>query len=164
MFWVTELSHNSQGCHLICVVCLPSGRQWRAVTTGVQGLRHPTGALDRVTAQHVLLSGVHLGYKLNVRILSTSLATVFGEGNGTPLQYSCLENPMDGGACRLLQSMGSMRVGHDRATSLSLLTFMHCRRKWQPTAVLLPAESQRRRSLVGCRLWGGTESDTTQAS
>ena len=35
------------------------------------------------------------------------------EGNGNPLQYSCLENPMDGGAwCRLL-SMGSQRVGHD---------------------------------------------------
>ena len=43
-----------------------------------------------------------------------------GEGNGNPLQYSCLENPMDGGAwCRLL-SMGSKRVGHDWATSLSL--------------------------------------------
>ena len=40
-----------------------------------------------------------------------------GEGNGNPLQYSCLENPMDGGAwCRLL-SMGSQRVGHDWATS-----------------------------------------------
>ena len=24
--------------------------------------------------------------------------TILGEGNGTPLQYSCLENPMDGGA------------------------------------------------------------------
>ena len=42
-----------------------------------------------------------------------------GEGNGNPLQYLCLENPMDGGAGRL-QSMGSQRVGHDRATSLSL--------------------------------------------
>ena len=43
-----------------------------------------------------------------------------GEGNGNPFQYSCLENPMDRGAwCRLL-SMGSQRVGHDRATSLSL--------------------------------------------
>ena len=43
-----------------------------------------------------------------------------GEGNGNPLHYSCLENPMDGGAwCRLL-SMGSQRVGHDWATSLSL--------------------------------------------
>ena len=35
------------------------------------------------------------------------------EGNGTPLQYSCLENPMDGGTWRNLQSMGSLRVGHD---------------------------------------------------
>ena len=35
-----------------------------------------------------------------------------GEGNGTPLQYSCLENPMDGGAGRL-QTMGSQRVGLD---------------------------------------------------
>ena len=42
----------------------------------------------------------------------------FREGDGTPLQYSCLENPTDGGACRL-QSMGSRRVGHDWATSLS---------------------------------------------
>ena len=43
-----------------------------------------------------------------------------GEGNGNPLQYSCFENPMDGGAwCRLL-SMVSQRVGHDWVTSLSL--------------------------------------------
>ena len=44
-----------------------------------------------------------------------------GEGNGNPLQYSCLENPMDRGAGRL-QSMGSPRIGHDWATSLSLWT------------------------------------------
>ena len=35
-----------------------------------------------------------------------------GEGNGNPLQYPCLENPMDGEAGRL-QFMGSQRVGHD---------------------------------------------------
>ena len=40
-----------------------------------------------------------------------------------------------------LQSMGSQRVGHDWATSLSLFTFMHWRRKWQPTPVFLPGES-----------------------
>ena len=56
-----------------------------------------------------------------------------------------------------LQSMGSRRVVHDWATSLSLFTFMHCRRKWQPTPVFLPGESQGRGSLVGCRLWGRTE-------
>ena len=43
-----------------------------------------------------------------------------------------------------LQSMGSLRVGQDQATSFSLFTFMHWRRKWQPTPVFLPGESQDR--------------------
>ena len=38
------------------------------------------------------------------------------------------------------------------------------RRQWQPTPVFLPGESQGRGSLVGCRLWGRTESDTTEAT
>ena len=63
-----------------------------------------------------------------------------------------------------LQSMQSLRVRHDWTTSLSLFTFMHWRRKWQPTPVFLPGESQGRGSLVGCRLWGRTESDTTEAT
>ena len=45
--------------------------------------------------------------------------------------------------------MGSQRVGHDWTTSLSLFTFTHWRRKWQPTPVFLPGESQGRWSLVG---------------
>ena len=63
-----------------------------------------------------------------------------------------------------LQSVRLRRVGHDWATSLSLFTFMHWRRKWQPTPVFLPGESQGRGSLVGRRLWGCTESDTTEAT
>ena len=63
-----------------------------------------------------------------------------------------------------LQSMGSLRVGYDSATSLSLFTFMHWRRQCQPTPVFLPGESQGRGSLLGCRLWGRTESDTTEAT
>ena len=63
-----------------------------------------------------------------------------------------------------LQSMGSLRVGHNWATSLSLFTFMHWRRKWQPTPVFLPGESKGRWSLMGCRLWSRTESDTTEAT
>ena len=55
-----------------------------------------------------------------------------------------------------LQSMGSLRVEHDWATSLSLFTSMHWRRKWQPTPVFLPGESQGQGSLVGCLLWGRT--------
>ena len=53
--------------------------------------------------------------------------------------------------------VGSLRVGQDWATSLSLFTFMHWRRKWQPTPVFLPGESQGWGSLVGCHLWGHTE-------
>ena len=60
--------------------------------------------------------------------------------------------------------MGSLRVGHNWATSLSLFTFMHWRRKWQPTPVFLPGESQGRGHLVGCYLWGRTESDVTEAT
>ena len=61
-----------------------------------------------------------------------------------------------------LQSMGLLRIGHDWVTLLSLFTFMHWRRKWQPTPVFLPGESQGQRSLVGCHLWGPTELDMTE--
>ena len=133
-----------------------------------------------------------------------------GEGNGNPLQCSCLENPRDGGAWWAavygvtqsqtqlkqlssssslsqekamaphsstlpwkipwaeepgrLQFMGSLRLGHDWAGSLSFFTFMHWRRKWQPTPVFLPGESWGQGSLVGCHLWGHTESDTTEVT
>ena len=86
-----------------------------------------------------------------------------GEGSGphsSPLARKIPWTEEPGG----LQSMGSPRVGHDWATSLSLFTSMHWRRKWQPTPVFLPGESQGRGSLVGCRLWGHTESDTTEAT
>ena len=63
-----------------------------------------------------------------------------------------------------LQSMGSLGVRHDWATSLSPFTFMHWRRKWQPTPVFLPGESQGRGNLLGCRLWGRTESDTAEVT
>ena len=62
------------------------------------------------------------------------------------------------------QSMGSLRVGQDSATLLSLFTFLHRRSQWQPTPVFLPGEPQGRGSLVGCRLWGRTESGMTEAT
>ena len=43
-------------------------------------------------------------------------------------------------------------------------TFMHWRRKWQPTPVFLPGESQGRGILMGCRLWGCRESDTIEVT
>ena len=63
-----------------------------------------------------------------------------------------------------LQSMGSRRVRQDWATLLLLFTFLHWRRKWQPTPVFLLGESQGQGSLVGCHLWGRTESDMTEAT
>ena len=58
-----------------------------------------------------------------------------------------------------LQSMGSLRVRYDWATSLSLFTFMHWRKKWQPTPVFSPGESQGWGSLVGCH-YGVAQSRT----
>ena len=55
--------------------------------------------------------------------------------------------------------MGSLRVGHDWATSLSLFTFTHWRRQWQPTPVFLPGESQGQWGLVGC-VYGVAQSQT----
>ena len=83
--------------------------------------------------------------------LDMTWATLTREGNGTPLQDSCLENPMDRGHWRA--------AVHQVATSQTWLsdftfTFMHWRRKWQPTPVFLPGESQGWQSLVGYRLWG----------
>ena len=52
-----------------------------------------------------------------------------------------------------LQSMGSLRVGHDSATSLSLFTFTQWRRQWQPTPVFLPGKSHGQRLLAGYGPW-----------
>ena len=89
----------------------------------------------------------------------TSFNLKFGEGNGTPLQYCCLEDPMDRGA-----SWAAVHGVSQSWTRLRDITFTHWRRKWQPTPVFLPGESQGWESLVGCRLWGHTELDTTEAT
>ena len=63
-----------------------------------------------------------------------------------------------------LQSMGLLR-SRSRLSDLTFtFPFMHWRRKRQPTPMFLPGESQGRGSLVGCRLWGCTELDTTEAT
>ena len=84
-----------------------------------------------------------------------------GEGNGTPLQYFCLENPMDGGAWKA--AVHGVAEGRTQLSDFTF-TFMHWRRQWQPTPVFLPGESHGQGSLVGCRLWGRTESDTTEVT
>ena len=121
-----------------------------------------------------------------------------GEGNGNPLECSCLENPRDGGAwwaavsgvarsrTRLKRlgscSSGTLNTGTTRTpwmvwppggdvdqqietTSMhGPLSTVRFGRLVKPTPVFLPGESQGRGSLVGCRLWGRTESDTTEVT
>ena len=95
------------------------------------------------------------------------LLSCIGEGNGNPLQCSCLENPRDRGAWwaavyGVAQSWTWLKwlSSSSRVTSLSLFTFMQWRRKWQPTPVFLPGESQGRGSLMGCCLWGRSSSSS----
>ena len=90
-------------------------------------------------------------------------AAAYGEGNGTPLQCSCLENPMDRGAWwAAVQGVTKSR------TRLSDFTFTFHFHAWEKEMAthssVLPGESQGRGSLMGCRLWGRTESDTTEAT
>ena len=68
---------------------------------------------------------------------------------------------MDGGAWwAAVHGVAKSRVRLSDFT----FTFMHWRRKWQRTPVFLPGESLGRGSLVGCRLWGRTVSDMTEAT
>ena len=113
-----------------------------------------------------------------------------GEGNGNPLQYSCLENPRDGGAW-WLPSMGSHRVGHDwsdlaavagasqvalvikslpanvgdiRVLGLITRSGRSPGGEHSTTPVFLPGESHGQRSLVGYSPRGHSESDMTEAT
>ena len=71
------------------------------------------------------------------------------------------KNPMDGGAWQA--AVHGVAKSRARLSDFTF-TFMHWRRKWQPTPAFLPGESQGRRSLVGCRLWGRTELDITEGT
>ena len=103
------------------------------------------------------------GWALKNWCFWTVVLETLGEGNGNPLQYSCLENSMDGGGW--WAAVHGVAKSRTRLSNFTLLfTFTHWRRKWQPTPAFLPGESQGRGSLLGCRLWGRTESDTTEAT
>ena len=99
--------------------------------------------------------------KIHSYFIFTCTNTKFREGNSTPFEHSCLENPMDRGAW--WAAVHGVAKSRTRLSKFPF-TFMHWRRKWQPTPVSLPGDSQGRGSLVGCCLWGCTESDTTEAT
>ena len=100
---------------------------------------------------------------LQVYIALYTIYIAFEEGNGTPLQYSCLENPMDGGTW--WASVYGVTKSRTRLSDFTFTFHFHVLEKEMAThPVFLLGESQGRRSLVGCRLWGRTESDTTEAT
>ena len=68
----------------------------------------------------------------NMRFLSFSLSgPVNGEGNGTPLQYSCLENPMDGGAW--YAAVHGVAEGQTRLSDFTLTFHFHALEKEMAT-------------------------------
>ena len=71
------------------------------------------------------------------------------------------KNPMDGGAW--WAAVHGVAKSQTRLSDFTF-TFMHWRRKWQPTPVFLPGESQGQGSLVGCHLCSRTELDTNEAT
>ena len=111
----------------------------------------PVSGLLDVNREH---RSMRFRNEANVEYMSVCQHCAHGEGNGTQLQYSCLENPMDGGAWR-----ATVHGVAESQTRLSDFTFTHWRRKWQPTPVFLPGESQGRGSLVAA-VYGVTQSRT----
>ena len=94
---------------------------------------------------------------------SSHLATAPGEGDGTPLQYSRLENPMDGRAW--WAAVHGVAKSRTRLSNFTFTFHFHPLKEEMAThSSVLAGESPGQGSLVGCRLWGLTESDTTEAT
>ena len=86
-----------------------------------------------------------------------------GEGDGTPLQYSCLENPMDGGAW--WAAIHGVTRSRTRLSDFTFTFHFHALEKEMAThSSVLAWRIPGMGILVGCRLWGRTESDTTEAT
>ena len=86
-----------------------------------------------------------------------------GEGNGNPLQYSCLENPMDGGAWKA--AVHGITEGRTQLSDFTFTFYFHALEKEMAmhSSVLawrIPGSG----SLVGCHLWGRTELDRTETT
>ena len=136
-------------------VMLPAlGHKWYIIFLASQEMSlHPCNP--------ILLVAVYISI-YSIKILAP-LYILFREGNDTPLQYSYLENPVDGGAWQA--TVHGVAKSRTRLSDFTFtFHFHHWRRKWQPTPVFLPGESQGLGSLVGCCLWGRTESDTTKVT
>ena len=123
------------------------------------------GILKSLLQHHISKASIlrHSAFFTVLALIKDSLSVDKGEGNGTPLRYSCLENPMDRGAW--WAAVHGVAGGPTRLSDFTFTFHFHAlERKWQSTPVFLPGESQGQGSLVGCHLWGRTESDMTEAT
>ena len=99
-------------------------------------------------------------YKMGESMYWFSLVAI---GNGTPLQYSCLENPMDGGAC--WAAIHGVAKSRTRLSDFTFTFHFHALEKEMAThSSVLAWRIPGMGSLVGCHLWGRTELDMTEAT
>ena len=91
------------------------------------------------------------------------LVCTIGEGNGTPLQYSCLENPTDGRAWKA--AVHGVAEGWTQLSNFTFTLHFHALEKEMAThSSVLAWRIPGTGSLVGCHLWGCRELDTTEAT
>ena len=142
---------------LIFVIICRSGRQWHPTPVLLPGKSHGRRSLVGCClwgrTESDTTERLHFHFSL----------LCIGEGNGNPLQCSCLENPRDGGAWwaavyGVVQSWTCLK----RLSSSSSKRVWPWRRKWQPTPVFLPGQSHGQRSLAGYSPWDCKELDMTE--
>ena len=137
--------------------CLHCQMFWKLGSSG----QDPQAGELRVAFRPLTLGGVSA--TVIILLFVSCLPELVGEGNGTPLQSSCLENPMDGGAW--WASVHGVAKSRTRLNDFPFTFHFHALEKEMAThSSVLAGESQRQRGLVGCHLWGRTESDTTEAT
>ena len=160
-FWVYTLKNWKQGLEEICVHSCSWYYSQQPSNRSNPRVYH--GWLDKqnvvCTCNEISFSGEKEGNSGNYLLVKWLGEKVMAPHSSTlAWKIPWMEEP------GRLQSMGSRRIWYNWATSLSLFTFMHWRRKWQHTPVFLPGESQGRGSLVGCHLLGCPELDTTEVT
>ena len=115
------------------------------------------------THKHTYRYIIHTHIYTHTFNLFYTLDVYTGEGNGTPLQYSCLENPMDGGAWKA--AVHGVAESQTQLSNFTFTFYFHALEKEMAThSSVLAWRIPGMGSLVGCCLWGHTESDTTEVT
>ena len=153
--WIRTYILTKAASNLQYLVMYTRRRQWHPTPVLLPGKSHGWRSLVGCSPWG------HWGLDTTERLHFHFSLSCTGEGNGNPLQCSCLENPRDGGAW--WAAVYGVAQSWTRLKWLSS-SYVYQGSQWHPTPVLLPGKSHGRRSLIGCRPWGRTESDRTEAT